>query len=180
MPSFKLMNETTGNKGLSVAVSRHGGYKVIAEMLGLAIKPCETEFGKNYEVFCLLEIENKFKYDVEQMSISYPYDLIVEKSVKIDVKASRIVRNKNGQYFSFNLEKKHPVCDIFICFCIDNENIIKTYVIPACVLSGKSQLSVGIKNSIYDKYLDQWHYIKDFVDFSKEIINEQQEAGSII
>lgn len=167
MPSFKVMDEITGNKGLSVAVSRYGGYKVVAEKLNLKIKKSETEFGRNFEIICLQEIEKKFALNCEQMTIRYPYDLLVSGAVKVDVKVSKKYKIHNSFYYSFNLEKTAQTCDIFVCYCVDNEEIVKTYIIPAVVLSGKCQLSVGIERSIYDKYLDQWHYITDYVEFMK-------------
>lgn len=170
MPSFKTMNLETGNKGLSVAVSRYGGYKVVAEKLGLKVKKCETEFGRNFEIICLQEIEKRFAFDCEQMTMKHPYDLLVSGAVKIDVKVSKKTKAHNFYMYSFNLEKKAQTCDIFVCYCIDDDKIVKTYIIPAVVLSGKCQLSVGIERSIYDKYLDQWHYITDYVEFMGECV----------
>ena len=167
MPSFKMMDEITGNKGLSVAVSRHGGYKTIAEELGLKIKKSTTTLGRNYEIVCMHEIMEKFMLDVEQMTVRHPYDLLVSNAVKIDVKVAKKAKIQNSFYYSFNLEKKAQTCDIFVFYCIDNEDISKIYIIPSVVLSGKCQLSVGIKRSIYDKYLNQWHYISDYVEFIK-------------
>lgn len=172
MPSCKTMDEYTGNKGLSNAVCRNGGCKKIAEMMNLKTKESETEYGRNYELYCLNKIGNIFHYDCEKMTTKYPYDLIVDRSVKIDVKASRKVKCRDSFSFSFNLEKKNPTCDIFVFFCIDNDKIIKTYIIPSCILSGKCQLSVGIKQSIYDVYLDRWDYIKEYVCFMRKIKNE--------
>lgn len=165
MPTFKQMDIATGNKGLSVAVSRYGGHKEIAEMIGLKLCKSETNFGRDYEIFCMIDIENRFGYSVKQMSMRHPYDLLVENSVKVDVKVSKKICNRNGYYFTFNLEKKEQTCDIFVLICCDNNDIEKTYIIPSVVLSGHSQLSIGIQKSVYDKYLDQWHFIKDYADF---------------
>lgn len=169
MPSFKEMDVATGSKALSCAVSKHGGYKYFADLLGLKIKNSETSLGRDYEIFCLFEIENRLGYIVDHMSMRHPYDLLVENVVKIDVKASHLVNNKNGVYFTFNLGKKAPTCDIYICCCIDNDEVKKIYVIPSVVIAGKSQLSIGYKNSVYDNFLDQWHYVKDYAEFFKRI-----------
>ena len=165
MPSFKTMDLETGNKGLSVAVSRYGGYRVVAEKLGLKVKKSETNFGRDFEIICLQEIEKKFSFDCEQMTVRHPYDLLVSGAVKVDVKVAKKLKAHNFYMYSFNLEKKAQTCDIFVCYCIDDNKIVKTYIIPAVVLSGKCQLSVGINHSIYDKYINQWHFIKDYADF---------------
>lgn len=171
MPSFKTMDLETGNKGLSVAVSRYGGYKVIAEKLGLKVKMCETNFGRDFEIICLQEIEKKFSFDCEQMTVRHPYDLLVSGAVKVDVKVAKKAKAHDFYMYSFNLEKKAPTCDIFVCYCIDDDKIAKTYIIPAVVLSGKCQLSVGINHSIYDNFIDQWHFIEDYVRFFKEVVS---------
>lgn len=167
MPSFRKMYLETGNHGLSNAVSKHGGYKVIAEKLGLRMGKCETNFGRNYEITCLNKIEKLFALDCEQMTVTHPYDLLVSGAVKIDVKAAKKTKVRDSFIYSFNLEKRAQTCDIYVCYCTDNNRIAKTYVIPAVVLSGKCQLAVGINHSIYDKYIDQWHYIADYAEFMR-------------
>ena len=100
----------------------------------------------------------------------YPYDILVNRNVKVDVKASRLFNNYgNSKYYTFNLEKKDQTCDIFVFYCINqNDEIERTFVIPSTVLSGKTQLAVG-ESSMYDKYIDQWRFISDYNKFMTEL-----------
>lgn len=171
MPTHSLMNEVTGNCALSVAMTKRGGTKYFAELLGLKTVQCESKYGEEYEFLCVEQIEQKLGFLSEKMKIRYPYDILVAEAVKIDVKASRLVKTKSGsKYFTFNLEKKAQTCDIFVAYCVDKGGIAKTYIIPAYVLYGMSQLSVGVHKSEYDKYLNQWHFISDYVDFIKRTV----------
>ena len=65
----------------------------------------------------------------------YPYDILVNRNVKVDVKASRLFNNYgNSKYYTFNLEKKDQTCDIFVFYCINqNDEIERTFVIPSAV-----------------------------------------------
>ena len=59
-----------------------------------------------------------------------------------DVKASRLYRGKQGEFYTFNLESKYPKCDFYIAYCINESDVAeKVLIIPACVMAGKSQLS---------------------------------------
>lgn len=166
MPSHTIMNEITGDKALSSAISRHGGTKYWADKLNLTIEKCESKMGYEYECKCKEFLESQFGFNCELTKAGYPYDILVNGNIKIDVKCGNLCRDfGNKSYYTFNLEKKNPTCDIYICYCLDNEFVKKVYVIPSCVMSGKTQLSVGAKKSKYDKYINAWKVVMDYDDF---------------
>ena len=134
------------------------------------IKECESKFGDQLEDYCVLQIQEKLGLDGEKTKPRYPYDILVNRSVKVDVKVSRLFNNYgNSKYYTFNLEKKDQTCDIFVFYCINqNDEIERTFVIPSTVLSGKTQLAVG-ESSMYDKYIDQWRFISDYNKFMTEL-----------
>ena len=168
MPSNQEIKNIMGDTSLTNAIRRHGGYYEWANKLELDMKNCETKFGKRYERVVKEILETK-GYEVEQMSIKHPYDLLVNKSIKIDVKAARrYYYTDNSYFYTFNLEKKNATCDIYVCLTVNEEVIEKTLVIPSKFLN-KTQLTLGI-NSIYDKYINKWDYIKQFNDFYKSIV----------
>lgn len=171
MPTHTEMYEVYGDYRLSNAISKHGGTKKFADLLGLPIKNCESKLGEYYEIVCANEIEDKLGYCCEKTKPRYPYDILVGNCVKVDVKAAKIYRTPTGSEFhSFNLEKNHQTCDIFVCYCLDNDlQIIKTLVIPSVVLSGNNQLSVG-ETSRYDKYIDAWHFVSEYYEFMQHSI----------
>ncbi len=163
MPTHSEMDKFYGNYCLSNAVRRHGGTKYFANKMGLEIKNCESKFGEDFELRCINDIMLKLNLEAEKMQIRYPYDVLVENSVKIDVKSCT-----GKQYYSFNLEKAHQTCDIFVFYCIKNDEVEKIYIVPSSVLCGKTQFAVGMNSSKYDKYLNRWDIIKHYNDFMHE------------
>lgn len=168
MPTHSQIMEVTQNNSLCCAISKHGGTVYWAEKLGLEIKKSESKYGYKYEQHCK-EILISKGFECEKMQERYPYDLTANRNIKIDVKAGNLYSCKHGCFYTFNLEKRNPTCDIFVCFCIDGEEIVKTYVIPSCVLQGIKQLTVGQKNSKYDKYKDNWSVLERYDEFYKQI-----------
>lgn len=164
-PTHSEMNKALGNSGLAKKVSDKGTV-YWAEKLGLPIKYSETSFGNKFEVFAISDIfENTGLHSV-QTSSKHPYDLLTDNSVKIDVKVSKeFTNNCNSKAFSFNLEKREPTCDIFILYCLnDDETYNKVLIIPSCSLLGQTQIGIG-KISKWDEYMERWDYIKQYSDF---------------
>lgn len=170
-PTHSEMNDYTGNRALSLAISRHGGTVKWAEKMKLQLKESETVFGDKYEIYAIDDILNNTGFSSIQTNSRHAYDILVNKCVKIDVKASmkNILRSNNAEYYTFNLEKKEPTCDIFILYCIDdNMKIQKTIIIPSVLTVGKTQIGIGAKNSKWDRYINQWKYIEEYNNFFKK------------
>lgn len=171
MPTNNLIIETTKSHCLSMAIQRNGGYSYWANKLGLKMTNCETRFGKSFEEKCIKDLCS-FGYQCEQMTTRYPYDILTD-FVKIDVKSGRLYNGTNGGYYTFNLEKSYPTCDIYVVYCVnDCMEIEKTYIIPAIVLQGKTQLSLGKEKSKYDIYIDRWDIIQRYNDFYKGVLKK--------
>ncbi len=164
-PSHTLMKEITGNDALTNAVSRHGGSRKWAVMLGLEMKPSESEYGREYELRCIETLTNILYLNCELTPPRYPYDVLAESNIKIDVKVGRLYRGKSGSFYTFNLEKEKPTCDIFVCYCVDGTRDNTVFIIPSCVLSGKTQLSIGEIISKYDNYIDCWELVNTYKSF---------------
>ena len=165
MPTRSMIVNVTGNQSLVNEITRSGGVIGWAERLGIEHRGIETTMGTRFEKTCMEFIQSKYDFNVEMMKAGYPYDLLVNDNIKIDVKSSRMYQGKHNMY-TFNLEKRFPTCDIFVAYCIDEENrIIRTYVVPSKVLSGITQLSIGISKSKYDIYLDKWDVLLKYDEF---------------
>lgn len=172
MPTARVMNEITGNSGLSMAISKRGGTLHYANKLGLELSKCETLYGRKFEELCCENIKNIFGYNCSLMNMGYPYDILCN-GIKIDVKVSRLIVQPHGCYYSCNIEKKNPTCDIFVVYCVDeNDNILKTYIIPSLITIGKTQISIGQINSKYDYFKDNWDCVEKYNTFFEYIINE--------
>lgn len=170
MPTRKEIIQVTNSNALPCKISKTKGYYGWAKELNLTIKESETTFGKNYEYIVKEMIEAK-GYSVEKMSQNYPYDLLVNQNIRIDVKVGKPYRNKkdNSRYHTFNLYKKYATCDIYIIICLDEkENIEKLLIIPANKLK-ITQLSLG-KNSVYDTYINNFKLLETYDKFYSEAI----------
>ena len=169
MPSASEIVQVTKGHALNNAIRRRGGFRMWAEKLGLELKNSETKLGNNHEYYIKDDLLDR-GYTVEKMSIKHPYDLLVNNNIKIDVKASHIYNYAHGKYYSFNLEKTHHNCDIFIFVCLDeNEGVVKKLIIPSKFLMGVKQISVGLQSK-YDIYDNRFDYLDKFNEFYSSII----------
>lgn len=169
MPSRKECANYFHNDALVNAVSRRKKWYKLAEELGLEVKNSETYFGKSYEAKTE-EMLNGMGFEVRKMSQNFPYDLLVDDCVKVDVKASHLYQGKTGGFYTFNLEKPYATCDFFILFAIgENEEINRIMVVPSTHVIANTQISVGENNSKYHKYTEKWDLIKCASDFWQNI-----------
>lgn len=164
MPSKSEMDLALGNSALSNAINKRGGFKVWANKVNLKMKSSDTKLGDEWE-YKIKNVLEEMGYKVDKMSTRHPYDLLINDNIKIDIKVSNLTKYN---YFTFNLSKPYHNCDIFICVCVDENEILKTLIIPSKILMGIKQLSVGI-NSEYDYYNNKYDYIKQYNDFYEAI-----------
>lgn len=169
-PTHKQMDEYYGGYGLSVAISRQGGIRRWSKVVGLPPAKCQnTEFGDKYELKAIEDIKQETGLDSILAPVRFPYDIYTDNTVKVDVKASRPMKGRNFDVWSFNLEKKIPTCDLFIFYCITGKHeIAKRVIIPACVMSGIKQVGIGSKSK-YDNYIERWDLINDYARFQKDM-----------
>lgn len=172
-PTHSEMTEYYGNKALTNKISKSGGTKYWAKLLGYDVKDCESEFGDYFERYSIEDILTHTGLKSYKNKVGYPYDVTTNKHIKIDVKSSTIIENNRGyEYHSFNLEKKEPTCDIYILYCVDTTNkIYKTYVIPSCHVYGQTQIGISaFGKSKWDKYKDNWSVFDVYNDFYNKLV----------
>ena len=165
-PTHTEMTKVLGDKSLACKISKYKGTIFWAEKLGLTLRYSETSFGNKYEAVAIDDIfENTGLHSV-QTSSRHPYDLLTDNAVKIDVKVSKAFTNNCGaKAYSFNLEKREPTCDIFILYCLnDDETYDKVLIIPSCSLLGQTQVGVGLVSK-WDFYNGKWNYISEYSRF---------------
>ena len=172
-PTHNEMIEYFGNRALTNKISKSGGTKYWAEVIGYPVKKdCESEFGDYFEIFSIQDIKEHTGFESYKNKVGYPYDITTNKHIKVDVKSSSIIENNQGyKYHSFNLEKKEPTCDLFILYCVDEENkIYKTYIIPSCCVYGQTQIGISAFGiSKWDKFIDRWSLFITFNKFYEKI-----------
>lgn len=169
MPTRTEIKSYYGNSGLAEKLSKVG-YYTWADKLGLSTKASETGLGKSIEKFVTDLLINK-GFRVEQMSQNFPYDLLVNDVIKIDVKASHLFRGKAGNFYAFSLEKKRFVADFYVFVCLsETGKKEKIYVIPAYVGARNCQFSIGEHTSKYEKYIDRYDLLPLFESGLRKII----------
>ena len=172
-PTHSQIKKITGNEALSCAISKHGGSRYWAEKLGLEMKQSESKFGEEYELECISRLKH-YGFRCEKTPVKYPYDILVENAIKVEVKCGNIYHGKNGDFYTFNLEKSKPTCDIFVCFCLEDERTAKVYVIPSSILSGNTQLSIGKHKSKYDNFINRWGLFREYDAFYNKLADEKE------
>lgn len=165
MPTRKEIESVAKDSSLTNKISKGIGFYGWAARMGLQIKDSETTFGKSYESQAMIDILQNTGLDSEKMSQNFAYDILVDGSIRVDVKVSnRYYYNGQNYFHTFNLERKHPVCDIMVCYCLDeNKQVEKILVIPSSKLH-TCQLSVGVKSQ-YDAYNNAWDVFHKYSEF---------------
>lgn len=165
MPSRKECEAYFQDNRLACAVTKRIGWYKLAEEMGFPMKKSETQLGKECEARMADELRAR-GHKVERMPQNFPYDLLVNECIKVDVKASRLFKGKQGDFFTFNLEKPFSTCDVYVlCELDENNSIFMTMVVPSKFVIRNTQISVGVTNSKYHKFIDRWDYINEFSDF---------------
>lgn len=169
MPTRSEVEQFYGNHCLTNAISKRIGWYELADMLNLPIKMSETTFGKEQELAVLEDLASMGHY-VCRMPQNFPYDLLVDGSVKIDVNASRLYKGDNGSFYSFNLEKPFCTCDIYILRLLSPlDGSVTSLIVPSKDVPQNTQISVGAKASKYYRYKNKWDYVDQYSDFFKSI-----------
>lgn len=163
MPSNSECKLVTGNCALSNAIRRSGGFYWLANHMGLNIKDSETKTGKKFEKLAREILEDK-NYKVQDMSVKYPFDLLVNDRIRVDVKVGRPYLSRNSRVHTIGINKKYATCDLYMVFALDEKDKPeRTFLIPGCDLRVTS-LNFG-KDSIYNIYLDRWDLIERYDKF---------------
>ena len=165
MPSHAEMHNFNGDHRLSNAITRRGGSKLWAEKLGLAWGDHETTTGVNGEQH-IAEILRSMGYEVETTPTKFPYDLLVDKCVKIDVKSANTSYIRGYPVHAFRLAKKQPTCDLYIFYEVDTDSI---YVVPAHRLHNQVQAELGIESRSYALWKNAFYLISELALAFKEL-----------
>lgn len=160
MPSNEEARLMTGSHSLSNAISKRGGYKFWADKLGLEQKHSETKVGIEGELTIADVLKSK-GYDVEPTSANHPYDLLIDRRVKVDVKTAKTSYIRGCPVHAYRLAKRKHTCDFYIFYEADTEKI---YVVPAHKCYGQVQVEMGNDTKSYAKYLGAFDLITEASD----------------
>ena len=171
MPSRKECERHFGNGCLAnVVTKREGGWYALADEMGLSMKHSETYFGKRHEAIAV-DMIRAHGFNAERMTQNFPYDILVNGNIKVDVKVSHLYKGAKGNFYSFGLEKKFATCDIYILFTVSDENdITGTYIVPSKFVMRNKQISMGERKSKYERFKDKWDYVELYSDFYASVV----------
>ena len=160
MPSRSECDNYYHNSGLTNAISKRYGWYDLANELGLEIKESETWFGKNCEIMAA-ELFRAEGFEVRRMPQNFPYDLLVDDCVKVDVKASKLYKGKQGNYYSFNLEKPFATCDFYLLLAVNEDGSTeRKMIVPSNRVVANNHISVGENKSKYHAFTDRFDLIE--------------------
>ena len=177
MPSSEELKKIHRND-LHCAISKRT-YSSVAKKLGLELKRSETKTGNEWEVWAKKHLE-ELGFAVELTSTKHPYDLLVEGSVKIDVKfANSYMMHDVSKVYTYRLAKKQPTCDLYILIGKDHETgELKIYVIPSHHVK-MNMVNMGVCSK-YDVYLEKFDYISEYAFFFNSIKVPKKSGATVV
>lgn len=156
MPSNREVIEIEKNCKLSNAIQKNGGYEYWAKKLNLEQKYSDTSLGISGERH-IAEVLRKQGYEVKPTSIKHPYDILVNKCIKIDVKTANTSYVGGYEQHAYRLAKRQQTCDFYIFYEADTGKI---YIVPAHKCHGQVQVEMGNDSKVYKPYLNAFDLIK--------------------
>jgi hypothetical protein len=165
MPSRAEAEQMYENHGLACAISKTGGFKYWADKLGLPQGHSETKVAKQIESE-VARILERYGFYTELTSTKYPYDILVNDCVKVDVKSANTSYVRGYPVHAYRLAKEKQTCDFYIFREIDTHI---TYIVPAHICKGQVQVEMGSDSAKYRPYKEAWELIGKAVDFYKRI-----------
>lgn len=162
------------NRGdLCNAIGKSDGYYGWAKKLGLKTKMSETTKGKRYEYIAERILKGHFKNtEVLQMSQNYPFDILVDGTVKIDVKVGTVHNGFDVPAYTFRTGKKYGSCDIYLCFGLNKKQEISNIFIIPTAMANVTTINVCIGgNSKYLRFSNRWDIISEMMTSNKKLIS---------
>lgn len=157
-----------GRNDLHCKISKTKRYSGWANELGLKLKACETRTGQAYESKAK-DMLLQQGYSVERMSTKYPYDLLVNGHLKVDVKvANPHMLRGESRVHTFSIHKVKQTCDLYVLIALDeSEQFERIFIIPSHVLNVVT-LCVG-RESKWNAYVNRWDLVKTYDDFFRGV-----------
>lgn len=168
MPSSSEVIENSEDDRLHNNIIQSYGYREWAFKLNLPLKESETQLGTDYEEVIVDLLRNK-GYKVSKMTTNHPFDLLIDNSVKIDVKVARphMLRDVSRVH-TFATSKRFGSCDLYIAMALNEaDEIEKFLIIPSHQLQVVT-LSIG-QESKYDIYNNRFDLIDTYSKFFNSI-----------
>lgn len=163
------INSIIGKTKKQSGWAKHMGIKLKREVDG----DSQTSLGNKYENIVRDKLIS-MGYSVINMTTRHPYDLLVDGSLKIDVKVANPFKNekKGGRSCHvMNLEKRYATCDVYIGILLDDRGKIeRELVIPSHHID-VTTLQVA-RVSKYNHYDGKYSILKSMLQNNSAITDE--------
>lgn len=168
MPSTSEIKTFEFGSRLHNSIVRSYGYREWANKLGLKLKKSETQLGNDYERVVISTLESK-GYCTDKMTTNHPFDLLVNNSVKIDVKVAKPHISKDeSRVHTFSTNKRYGSCDLYIAVALDEKGQIERFLIIPSHRLQIVTLCIG-KESKYDIYNNRYDILDNYIWFHDSI-----------
>lgn len=164
LPTKSECDSVTKSTALSNVISKRFGWYKLAEIMSLSIKECETTTGKKFEAVAT-DILCEKGFIVKRMVQNHPFDLLVNGTVKINVKASNLYNGTSGNFYSFGLGYNNHSCDFFMLLELNDKEVVRVMIVPSVDVMNIKQISVGVISSKYHKYTDCYNFITNLSNY---------------
>lgn len=134
MPST-LDLSVRGRNDLSCQISKRGGFRAWAKLIGFEQQDSESKLGAAGEDNAI-DLLRSLGFEVERQTARAPFDLLVN-GVRVDVKTGRLfdsygTSNPGVRAFIFALNKVPATCDLYLLNCVTGDgSVLDRYFIPA-------------------------------------------------
>lgn len=159
MPTCSEMENFYGNSALTNKIIKTGGIAYWANKLNLEQKHSETLVGIRGEHDISQHLIG-LGYEVEATKTRFPYDLLVDGCVKIDVKTSNKSYIRGSEVHAYRLAKEQQTCDFYVFYELDTG---RKYVVPAHKCR-QIQVEIGKDSIKYGEYENAFHLIGEVRD----------------
>jgi hypothetical protein len=167
MPSSSEINSFSDGGKLHNSITRSYGYREWAYKLNLSLKDSETQLGNDYEAITCSLLREK-GYQVEKMSTNHPFDVLINNSVKVDVKTARPSILRGSRVHAFGITKKHGSCDLYITVALNEEDEIEKFLIIPSHRLQVVTLCIGQKSK-YDVYNQRFDLLDEYSKFFSSV-----------
>ena len=175
MPSYTQISEVRGKEDLTSKIRSSGGIRKWSKKIGIEITHDDSRIGSKGEEIVEKILKEK-GYSVKNVSANrFPYDLLVDNDIKIDVKLSHLYKGPSGNFYSCHIEKKAPICDLYVVVCEKDDGTIENISVIPSKFAHVAQISIGDNKSKYDCFINRWDYIEKYKYFYETIITKEDE-----
>ncbi len=152
-PSVSDLKEL-GKNDLSCAMQRRGGQFYWSEIVGVSRQHSDSDFGWSGELKAAQMLRDR-GFSVEKAeSLRSPYDLIVNKTVTIDVKVANRAKYGACDGWFYRIGKS-PTCDFIM---LTRADVHDCFIIPSSI-APKTNVTISKSMGKYAKYHNAFELI---------------------